>query len=120
MRLIGLATYGNQIVSLGADAITAARLTIRGNGHNTAAWTATIQGATDGTRPAGAPTLSGDTFTATIPAGMGTVTVELPASLCEALRDGTVKGLALMGDPHGGTSGNLPSWSLSIDFTATR
>lgn len=120
MRLIGLATYGTQITALDADDITRAVLTIRGNGYNTVPWTATFQGATDATRPSGAPTLTGDTWTATIPAGRVTTRVEVPASVREAMRTGTVCGIALMGDTTGGTSGVTPSWCLSLDYTVTR
>lgn len=120
MRLIGLATYGDQIVNLDADSIDAATLTIRGNGYNTAPWTATFQCATNGTRPAGAPTLTGDSWTATIPKGTGVTVVTVPSAARELLRLGTAKGIALMGDDLGGTSGEAPSWFLSLDFTVTR
>ena len=119
MRLIGLATYGTQFVALGADSITRATLTIRNNGHATEAWTATFQGATNSSRPAGAPTLTGDTWTATIPAS-GSTTTAIPASVREELRTGTVKGIALMGDPLGGTDSAAPSWAIVIDYTITK
>lgn len=121
MRLIGLACYGTQVVDLGADSITSATVTLVSNGAP-AAWDAVIQGAAEGSRPAGAPTLAGDTVTVTVPAAAGaSVVATLTAGMRADLADGTTRSLALVGDDEGGTfgTGRAPGWYLTLDYGIT-
>lgn len=126
-----LATYGDQFLDLGAVEITRARLTLisNGSGPSSAAWTATIQASASGSRPAGAPSYTGGTFTASVAGygGAGTVTrVDLSSTVREGLRDGSLKGLGLVGVVYGGgtwglsTSATRPSgWVIDCDYTVT-
>ncbi len=121
--LHGLAWYGDQILNLGAAAITRARLTLVSNGSGTSAtWSATVRGCASGTRPAGAPTYTGSTVSVTVP-GYGkagqAVAVDLDATMCDDLRDGTIKSLGLTAATYGGTYGlgRAPGWYLSLDGT---
>lgn len=125
--LYGLAAYGNQITALGASSITRARLTLVSNGAGfVPAWDAVVRGSVNGTRPAGAPSYAGDTVTVSVP-GYGktgqSATVELGATMREALRDGTARGLGLVGATYGGTlgigRGNGSAWALSLDYEVT-
>lgn len=119
--LRGLAWYGDQVTALGASTITGATLTVVSNGSPGAgAWTATIQGCASGSRPAGAPTFTGDTFTVSVPSGSGgRVTVAIPSSVREAMRTGAVRSLGLVGSPYGGTTSTPPSWSIAFDYEVT-
>lgn len=119
--LRGLAWYGDQVTALGASTITKATLTVVSNGSpGDGAWTATIQGCASGSRPAGAPTFTGDTFTVSVPsAAGGRVTVAIPSSVREAMRTGAVRSLGLVGSPYGGTTSTPPSWSIAFDYEVT-
>ena len=117
--MTGLACYGDQIVNLGATAITSisAALTRVGTGATTAV-TLTLQGSPHGSRPAGAPSGSGDT--ASMPllrgqsAGLG-----LTSAQREGLRTGSFKGLLLMGGDYAGVKGvtRADGMALSISYT---
>ena len=124
--LSGIACYGDQIVNLGAAAITRAVLTLVSNGDGlSATWSAAIKGATHATLPAVAPTLAATTSSVTV-GGYGhdgeVVTVELDATTRENLRTGTWKALGLStAGTYGGTCGTRDSrgWVLSLDYTVT-
>lgn|GEM_PF-4743635 len=119
--LRGLAWYGTQVTALGASAITKATLSVVSNGSPGAGdWTATVQGCASGSKPAGAPTFTGDTFTVTVPSGAGgTATVAIPSSVREALRTGAVRSLGLVGAAYGGTKSTPPSWSIAFEYEVT-
>ncbi len=117
--LTGLACYGDQIVNLGALAITKATLTVKRNASGSGPVALTVQGSPHGTRPLGAPSSSG-TSASTAPIALnGTGTVDLPTDVCEALRSGTAKALAAVGGAYAGFGGtSIPgSFTLSIQYT---
>lgn len=117
--LTGLACYGDQIVNLSAIAIQRATLTARRNGSGTGAPALTVQGSPHGTRPAGAPSASGTTASS---GGVSTNTatsIDLPADVCEALRTGAAKALAVVGSGYAGFGGTSTpgSFTLAIQYT---
>lgn len=122
--LYGLAAYGDQIVALGASEITRARLTLVSNGQGfVPAFDAVVQGSASGSQPAGAPAFTGDTATVSVPGyghTGGKASVDLPASVRESLRAGSVKGLGLTGSTYGGTlglgRGAGDAWVLTLDY----
>lgn len=125
--LSGIACYGDQIANLGLDSITRARLTLVSNGAGySASWSAAIKGATHSSLPATAPTLAATSSSVTVP-GYGydgsVVTLDLDATTCENLRDGTWPSLGLgTTGTYGGTRGTRDSrgWVLTIDGTVSR
>lgn len=110
--MTGLATYGNQLVNLGATTITRVQVRLVGVGLSGAAGPATVQGSPHASQPAGAPSSSGDTAT-------GDGWVDLPASVCEAMRTGSVKGLCTVGANYWGIAGagNGDGMVLRVDYT---
>ena len=125
--LVGLATFGDQIVGLGAASITRAVLTLVQSPTSglSAGWGAVVQGAPHGGIPAGAPTPSGATATIGMPGrGNGTTASgDLPAGLCDALRTGAAKSLALVGSNYGTATGagrHGQAWTLAIEYTTNR
>lgn len=125
--LTGLACYGDQIVALGATTILKATLTLVQNpdsGFSTP-WPAVVQGSPHGALPAGAPTAAGTTTTVTMPGrGRGsTATADLPADVRNALRTGSVKGLALTGSTYGSALGagrHGLAWALTLEYQTIR
>lgn len=125
--LTGLATYGDQIVSLGAASITQATITLVQSGSSGYAspWAAVVQGSPHDGIPGGAPSSSGSTATVTMPGrGRGTsASADLPADLREALRTGAARGLALVGTAYGtalGAGRSGQAWALTLTYTTTR
>lgn len=125
--LVGLATFGDQIVALGAASITRAVLTLVQSSTSglSAGWGAVVQGAPHGGIPAGAPTPSGATATIGMPGrGNGTAASgDLPASLRDALRTGAAKSLALVGSDYGtgvGAGRHGQAWALALSYTVNR
>lgn len=115
--MTGLAVYGNRIKDLGAVEITKATLTVRRNNWDApGAESAVVQGATDGKVPSGAPSTTGSTVTTPSMGKGGTRTVDLPESMCEALRTGAIKGLALVGSGDAGFYGTGGSMSIEITY----
>lgn len=108
--LIGLAVYGEQLVSLGATEIT--RVVVS-TPLATGSGDATVQGSPHGSKPSGAPTVSGATAS-------GASAVELDASVREAMRTGSVKGLATVGASYRGTYGTSKANGMSLAVTYTR
>lgn len=110
--LKGLATYGDQLVNLGAVSIDRVQVMLRGVGLSGAAGPATVQGSPHGSQPGGAPTSSGDTA-----AGDGWV--DLPASVREAMRTGAVKGLCTVGANYWAVAGagNGDGMVLAVTYT---
>ncbi|NCT90260.1 hypothetical protein GXB85_04735 [Cellulomonas sp. APG4] len=109
--LKGLATYGNQIVGLGAEAILSMTLSsVRSNGSGTPAF----QGSPHGSRPAGSPASSGGIAT-------GLVAVDLVASgIAEDLRTGAAKGICTVGSGYGAVRGTSHPTGMAITLTYTR
>ncbi len=111
--LKGLATYGDQLVNLGATSIDDVQVAIRNVGLASGSPAVTVQGSPHGTQPAGAPSSSGDTAT-----GMD-AWVPLPATVREAMRTGAVKGLALVGLTYSACAGagNGDGMALAVTYT---
>lgn len=107
--LVGLATYGDQVAALGASSIVSitAHVVISNN-----TGTPVLQGASDGVQPAGAPSVTGLTYT-------GTGDVPLGSVLCDAMRTGAVKGLATVGPTYVAIRGTslADGMTLSIAYT---
>lgn len=116
--LIGLATYGDQIVNLAAIAIPKITLTARRNSSGSGG-ALMVQGSPHGSRPGGAPSSSGSTATAASVGSGQWTSVDLPADICEAFRTGAVKGLVAVGGAYAGFGGTAApgSFSLSIQYT---
>lgn len=117
--MVGLATYGEQLVGLGATAITAAVLTVQRNGSGGDA-TVTVQGSPHPTPPGGAPSASGDTATSPVLGAAAGTTMALPASVCEAMRTGAVKGLCTVGAAYAGVFGTSRADGMALSITYTR
>lgn len=118
--LTGLAVYGNQITSLGATAITSMKVKLIGAGLNEASYpTITIRGATNSKVSTSAPSVAGSTFNGT-PGKSGTDTVTLDSTVREAFRDGTYKGLALVGSSYGAVRGTSKSGAMLLTITYTK
>jgi hypothetical protein len=111
--LIGLATYGDQIVNLGAISIDRVKVMLRGVGLSGASGPATVQGAADGGRPAGAPTTLGEGVS-------GEGWVDLPPSVFELMRTGAVKGLATVGPNYYAVAGAGNGDGMVLEVTYTR
>lgn len=118
--LIGLATYGDHVANLGALSITAATVTlVRVGTGATAPVTLTVQGSPHGSRPAGAPTYSGDTASIALSRGRSWA-LALPATTREGLRTGAFKALALVGAAYAGAKGITHPAGMALSLTYTR
>ena len=109
--LMGMATYGARVTSLGATGVTSATVTVTGNGSNSAGWTAVIQTAD---RTDSGPTPSGATASVGV-RGTGTSSVDVTALGPELLRG---RGLALVGTDYGALLGTGQSMSLTLTYRA--
>lgn len=122
--LIGLATYGAQIVALGATAITAVTVALvsNGSGLSGSAWTATVQGSASASQPAGAPAFTGATASGSV-AGYGgvgkTTSVALGATMRDGLRTGAIRSLGLVGSGYGGVygTGRADGMALAVTYS---
>lgn len=117
--LSGLATYGDQIVNLGAISIDNMVLALVGNNGSGMAGPAVVQGSPHGSQPAGGPGGSGDIATA----DMSATTIgymALPGSIREGMRTGAVRGLALVGGSYLGVAGTGTAGSMTLTITYTR
>lgn len=116
--LLGYAGYGNQIVNLGAISIDEITMkAVKGADGNSA--DLVVQGSPNGSRPAGAPSGSGDTAsTGSIPSG-GTGGLGFTAGMREAFRTGAARGLIAVGSQYGGFGGigAPPSFVLQVRYT---
>lgn len=108
--LIGLAVYGDQVASLGALEIT--RVVVS-TPPATGSGDVTLQGAPHGSKPAGAPSPSGVT-------AAGATAVELPSTIREGMRTGSVKSLACVGGNYRGTYGTSRPAGMALSVTYTR
>jgi hypothetical protein len=111
--LTGLATYGDQLVNLGAISIEKIEVTLRSVGLSGASGPAVVQGSPHASQPAGAPTSSGDTA-----AGDGAAA--LTATMREAMRTGAVRGLALVGGNYWAVAGAGNGSGMTLLVTYTR
>lgn len=107
--LTGLATYGDQLVNLGAISIDAVTVALIHNGGSGMPGAPTVQGSPHGSQPGGAPSSSGDTSTGT-----------LTASMRENLRTGAIKGLALVGAGYVAVRGTSHPEGMALTITYTR
>lgn len=105
----GLATYGDQLVNLGAISIDAVTVALIGNGGSGMPGTPTVQGSPHGSQPGGAPSSSGDTSTGT-----------LTPSMREDLRTGVTKALALVGAGYYAVRGTSHPEGMALTVTYTR
>lgn len=117
--LLGLASYGDQVVNLGAIAITGITLAARKTDDgNTAALT--VQGSPNGTRPGGAPSSSGDTASSGPIGSGGWGSLDFTANMREAFRTGAAKGLVAVGSQYAGFGGTATPGSFVLDITYTK
>jgi len=120
--LTGLATYGNQIVALGASEITAMLVTLRGAGLALDLYPAVkVQAATNGAASS-APSSAGTVVTGA-PGKSGVVQVALDASVFAGYRAGTYKGLALVGvgyAEYNAVRGTSDADGMALTITYTR
>lgn len=111
--MVGLATYGDQLTNLGAISIDRIQVALRSVGLSGASGPATVQGSPHGSQPGGAPSSSGDTTT-------GDGLVDLTASMREAMRTGSTKGLALVGGNYWAVAGAGNGDGMALTVTYTR
>lgn len=111
--LTGLATYGDQLVNLGATSIDAIEVALIPVGLSGASGPATVQGSPQGEPPGGAPVGAGDTAS-------GDGLVALPASIREGMRTGSVRGLALVGGNYWAVAGAGNGDGMVLVVTYTR
>jgi hypothetical protein len=118
--LTGLATYGSRVSDLGATSISQILVTLRGADVDATSYpSVTVQGSPNGSMPAAAPTTSGDTASGT-PGRTGVVQVALTAPMCEALRTGSARGLALVGASYAAVRGAGSPDGMALQITYTR
>lgn len=118
--LVGLAVYGDKIKGLGATTITDMRLTLIGAGLDLTSWPAvTVQPATNGSKPAGAPSTAGSTVNGS-PGKSGTVHVTIPSGTYASFADGTYRGLALVGANYNAVRGTSSASAMALRITYTR
>lgn len=102
-RMIGLASYGDQVVNLRAQKILRATAVVyRGDNAHTNGAAVVLQPSPHGSQPSGAPTISPASAASSAPlapGGAGVVT--LPASVLDGFRTGLFKGLVTVGADYG-------------------
>lgn len=108
--MTGIATYGDQVVGLGALSITA--MTVR-SVLATGAGTPIFQGTPQGTPYPGAPTPSGGTAS-------GAGDVDLAGTIAEGLRTGAYKGLCTVGGDYLAVRGASLADGMALSITYTR
>lgn len=118
--MTGLATYGNHFTDLGALSIDKVLVTARGANQSSADYpTVVFQCATDGSQPAGAPTTTGADTASADPGRAGVDQATLTAGMCEALRTGTARGLALVGPGYAAIRGTSAPDGCACDVYYT-
>lgn len=118
--LVGLATYGDQLVNLGATSIDSVVLSARRNGSGGGAAALTVQGSPHGARPASVPTGSGDVaLTGAVGTGAW-AQAALPGLTREGLRTGALRGLVAVGGTYSGWGGAGTPGSMALAVTYTK
>ena len=112
--MVGLATYGDQLVNLGAISIDRVQVAVRPVGLASGSPAVTVQGSPHGSRPGGAPSASGATAS-----GMGGL-LDLPGSVAEGMRTGAVRGLATVGGAYSAVAGAGNGDGMVLTVTYTR
>lgn len=102
--LTGCAVYGNKAQNLVATSIVSGQLYLKGAGIGTTSRSVAVRGITNGTKPGGAPTQTGDTATRAVPASGG-VWLTLTPSMRSGLLSGAIKGFALVGGGYAAVLG---------------
>jgi hypothetical protein len=121
--MIGLATYGNQIVNLQADSIVEIVATVtRADSSTTAAKTPTLRASTNGSKPGGAPNQSGTSASGQAIAPGRTTKVTLHSSVLEGFRTGTYKGIVTTGSDYAAFYGTArgDGMALTIKYRVTQ
>jgi hypothetical protein len=119
--LVGLATYGEQIVALDAVSIESIVVTLRGAGLAEATYPAIELQAATNAAPSSAPSLAGTAVTGS-PGKSGVVNTALHPSVLEGFRIGTYKGVGLAGTGSAeyaavrGTS-DADGMALTVNYT---
>lgn len=104
--MAGLAAYGDQVVNLGAVAITRMLVSVyRADASSSAGKVAVLQPSPHGARPPGSPAGSGATASSPALAPGQGAQVDLPSSVFEGFRTGASKGLVAVGGDYAGFSG---------------
>lgn len=118
-RLLGLATYGNQVTALGAVSIDAMNVQIIGSGTGYG-FTPTIQGSPHASRPSQRPLAAGN---AAVAGGMGpggAQRIPFTVAMREDFRTGRSRGLRLHADSYGGVRGIDHGEGMVLRVTYTR
>ena len=110
--MVGLATYGDQIVNLGAISIDRIQVMLRGVGLSGASGPATVQGSSHASQPGGSPSSSGSTVS-------GDGWVDLDSSMRAGFLSGAFKGLCTVGGNYWAVAGagNGDGMQLAITYT---
>ncbi|MDR7189788.1 hypothetical protein J2Y46_002614 [Microbacterium sp. BE35] len=120
--MTGLATYGDQIVNLGATSITSMVVTVtRADSSVSTGKTPTVQPSSNGVQPGGAPSVGGATSSGAAIAPGQTTGVALNSSVFAGFLAGTYKGLATVGTDYAGFYGTArgDGMALTIQYTVT-
>lgn len=120
--MTGLALYGNQIVNLGATAITAMKLTLRDAGLALGTRPAMTFRASTTTAASGAPVADGPTMTAAALAKGAVGELAIDSSLFEGFRTGTYKALCTAGTgaEYNAVRGTSDADGMVLTITYTR
>jgi hypothetical protein len=116
--LRGAAFYGDRVRALGATAITHATVHLIATGYNSGSWGLLLQGTAQNAQPSGDVTLTGGQAGTTI---AGTTEMDLDITeQVEAMRTGSVGGLALVGGSYGAVYGTSRGTGMALNVTYTR
>lgn len=101
--MTGLATYGDQILALGAQEILSIAVTV--TGAYTEAAAPGLRPAGNASRPAGAPTVGGNVVSGGVVGPDAQTVVQIAGADLEGFRQGAFKGLATAGGTYGAFRG---------------
>lgn len=117
--MTGLATYGDQFANLNAVSFSRMRVNVyRGDTSSSSAKTPVLQPSPHGSKPAGAPTVSGATATGAALTPGALAVIDLPSGVFEAFRTGASKGLATVGTDYAGFLGTsrADGFAVTVDY----
>lgn len=118
--LIGLATYGDQLVNLGAVSIDEITMSAKKTDTNGLSAALAVQGSAHASKPGGAPSGSGD-VAATSTVGPGAWgALAFSAAMRNAFRTGAAKGLVAVGSAYGGFGGTATPGSFVLQVRYTK